>query len=148
MTGTNQGQLLTYDLPEGSVGQVPRIRTTKRDFLKSGSQAPITQLQAVPELNILLSVADAQVHVHDLETLSSMYVLEQSKGTVFFAADLMVRGLPKADTHRRSDARAKLPRDRLALQICCAMKKRLKIYNIDLQRKPSLVKVRVHIYAP
>ena len=83
MTGTNQGQLLTYDLPEGSVGQVPRIRTTKRDFLKSGSQAPITQLQAVPELNILLSVADAQVHVHDLETLSSMYVLEQSKGTVF-----------------------------------------------------------------
>ncbi|EGD80975.1 hypothetical protein PTSG_01557 [Salpingoeca rosetta] len=130
LVGTSQGQLLVYDLPEGSVGAVPSLRLTKKDFLKTSRKPPISQLLAVPELNILLCLADTYVHVHDLTTFTSLYTIERSKGTLLFAADLHVRGMPQADTHRLSETRSTLPVDRLTLQLCCIVKRRFFVFEV------------------
>eukprot|EP01147_Barroeca_monosierra_P008252 gene8252-840_t len=130
LVGTSQGQLLVYDLPEGSVGAVPSLRLTKKDFLKTSRKPPISQLHAVPELNLLLCLADAYVHVHELSSFTSLCVLEKSKGSLFFAADLKVRGDAAADVHRRSGICRSIPADRLDLRVCCVVKRRLQVFEL------------------
>lgn len=146
LVGTSQGQLLVYDLPEGSVGAVPSLRLTKKDFLKTSRKPPISQLHAVPELNLLLCLADAYVHVHELSSFTSLCVLEKSKGSLFFAADLKVRGDAAADVHRRSGICRSIPADRLDLRVCCVVKRRLQVFELRAGGSFQHIKVKYQFF--
>jgi hypothetical protein len=94
------------------------------DTKKSFSKKPATQLHVVRELNLLLSLSDNCIQVHDLATLSPRKSLEKTRGCVYFSADLQVSGDVKADTHRLSEAR-KGPWQNLTLRLAAVMKRKI-----------------------
>eukprot|EP00698_Gefionella_okellyi_P005598 TRINITY_DN15092_c0_g1_i1.p1 TRINITY_DN15092_c0_g1~~TRINITY_DN15092_c0_g1_i1.p1 ORF type:complete len:831 (+),score=191.74 TRINITY_DN15092_c0_g1_i1:60-2552(+) len=86
LLGTVEGALLVYgvDLTDEEGVQQPQILKA----LKTFSKKPITQLCAVEQLNILVSLSGEAVSVHDLTTFDLRFTLAKSKGAVVFAVDL------------------------------------------------------------
>lgn len=151
--GTNQGQLVVYECPRTPAGEKPQAKllSTKKvrwftdwtkivsidltpasflpqDFLMNGKKAQITQLLVVPEFEVLLSLADNMVYVHDLKQYSLLTSLETTKGATLFAADVQIRGNVSADTHPRSAAR-NAPREVLVLRLAVVVKKKIICYE-------------------
>lgn len=99
-----------------------------QDFLNNGRKSSITQLLVVPEFNLLLSLADSSIYVHTLDSFRCLTCVDNSKGTLSFAADVQVKGSAYADTHPTSAAR-KQPREALALRLCCVLKRKLAVFE-------------------
>ena len=81
-----------------------------QDFLNNGRKSSITQLLVVPEFNLLLSLADSSIYVHTLDSFRCLTCVDNSKGTLSFAADVQVKGSAYADTHPTSAARPETKR--------------------------------------
>lgn len=93
-------------------------------------QRPITQLSVVEEFNLLLSLSDGVLYIHDLTTLapSGRGKLED-RGITLFAFDVQLAGDLTADTHWMSeDRRSARPTD-LVLRLCVVVKKRIITYR-------------------
>lgn len=90
LVGTSKGQLLIYELTSMAYGSSasPRIWQSKKEFVRNAGA--ITQLDVIPELNLLLSVVESVVHFHALDTFEYKGALPSSKGTLNFVSDLQV----------------------------------------------------------
>lgn len=104
-------------------------------------KAAITQLLVVPEFDLLISLADSIIYVHTLDNFRCLTCVDNSKGTLSFAADVQVKGSAYADTHPTSAAR-KQPREALALRLCCVLKRKLAVFEWREDNTFHALKVR------
>ena len=73
------------------------IDVTLEKSNRSFSKRPIQQLFVSAELNILISLSDGSITVHDLFTFQTITMLQKARGATLFAADLEVKlSLPSA----------------------------------------------------
>eukprot|EP00047_Mylnosiga_fluctuans_P005237 m.239225 g.239225 ORF g.239225 m.239225 type:complete len:847 (-) comp13451_c0_seq1:124-2664(-) len=118
--GTSKGQLLVYNV----VLQDNKYNMDLVETKKAFSKKPVTQLHVVRELNLLISLSDNVIQVHDLTTFTLRRTIEKSRGCVSFSADLQIVGQPKADTHRLSALR-KQPGTNLTLRLAAVLKRKI-----------------------
>ncbi|XP_066141377.1 vam6/Vps39-like protein [Euwallacea fornicatus] len=83
LVGTRQGHLFMYTLEK----KEPKCELTLMRQSKSFSKKPILQLEVIPEQDLLLSLSDCIVQLHDINALSlnTLDVIQKSKGATFFA---------------------------------------------------------------
>eukprot|EP01134_Creolimax_fragrantissima_P006038 CFRG6038T1 len=116
LLGTAKGQLLQYSLNAQGTGKedlTVRLLDTKRSFAKRA----ITQLECIPELNLLLSLSDGFVMVHDLHSLAERSQITRTRGTMQFAISLTM-----------DDTKGMQPPHPI-LRLCCIMKKQLLVLH-------------------
>ncbi|KAK0570235.1 Vacuolar morphogenesis protein 6 [Tilletia horrida] len=117
--GSAQGNLTIYRLNEGP--DVPQDQ--QASFLetrKAFSRRAIEKLAAIKEANLLVSLSDGQVCLHDLADLSAATPLPQTKGALDFAMDSSIQrkvapaaaAVSAATAYRPSSGSATLPRSR------------------------------------
>ncbi|XP_055878560.1 vam6/Vps39-like protein [Biomphalaria glabrata] len=101
LVGTKQGVLLLYKVikqkSRGTNGEVKFDVTLDRSN-KSFAKKPITQLAAVPELFLLISLSDNVISVHDLTNFQQICCVQKTKGATLFAVDVQ-----KRETHTGID---------------------------------------------
>ncbi|KAH9489099.1 Vam6/Vps39-like protein [Bulinus truncatus] len=91
LVGTKQGVLLLYKVikqrSRGASGETKFDINLDRSN-KSFAKKPITQLAAIPELFILISLSDNVISVHDLATFTLICCVQKTKGANLFAVDV------------------------------------------------------------
>ncbi|KAK7506799.1 hypothetical protein BaRGS_00001650, partial [Batillaria attramentaria] len=87
LVGTKQGHLLQYKITRNPPGEPKKYHTDLERSNKSFSKKPITQVVAVPELFILISLSDNVISVHDLVTFNLITCVNKTKGATLFAVD-------------------------------------------------------------
>lgn len=55
---------------------------------KQFSKKPVTQIETVPELKIVITLSDGLIHINNLDDLSIYQVLQKTKGATCFATNL------------------------------------------------------------
>lgn len=58
---------------------------------KQFSKKPVAQIQAVPELKIIISLCDGLIHVNGLDDLSIFQVIQKTRGATCFATNLQTQ---------------------------------------------------------
>jgi len=85
LVGTNKGVLLQYKVSKGSTNKLEvQLERSNKSFAKK----PITQLAAIPDLFILISLSDNVISVHDLTSLTLINCVNKTKGAALFAVDV------------------------------------------------------------
>lgn len=87
LVGTKQGHLLQYRITRNPPSEAKKYHTDLERSNKSFSKKPITQVAAVPELFILISLSDNVISVHDLVTFNLITTVNKTKGATLFAVD-------------------------------------------------------------
>nr|CAG4643717.1 EOG090X0131 [Lepidurus arcticus] len=94
LVGTKQGHLLMYSVLQG-VSSPLLSSSTKCEVQLNGSnkyfsKKPIVQLQVVPEHQILISLSDNVISVHDLSIFNFPLIttIQKSRGATLFALDV------------------------------------------------------------
>ncbi|XP_022091314.1 vam6/Vps39-like protein [Acanthaster planci] len=113
LVGTKQGHLLVYSVTAG-IGNLSFKVDLLKSF-KSFSKRPIQQLACIPELQILISLSDAVINVHDLNHFSQITSIAKTKGATLFAIDLQ-----KLTTESGSST--------YNLRLCVAVKRKLQLF--------------------
>lgn len=96
LIGTGSGQLLEYDIKEPLVAddnEVPEVTLSKT--IKTFSKRPIEQLDIIKEIDVLVSLSDGLVSLHDLHTFELRMALGKTKGANLFAVQTMVEMSPE-----------------------------------------------------
>lgn len=88
LVGTKQGVLLQYKVQKNRGRGDNKFDVLLDRSTKSFAKKPITQLAAVPELFILISLADNVISVHDLASFSLITCVQKTKGANLFAIDV------------------------------------------------------------
>lgn len=91
LVGTKQGHLLVYTVKTtspGSTGNSFEVSLERSN--KSFAKKPISQLSAVPECHILISLSDNVISVHDLSVYTQITCINKTRGATLFAIDLQV----------------------------------------------------------
>ncbi|CAG5133152.1 unnamed protein product, partial [Candidula unifasciata] len=97
LVGTNKGVLLQYKVSRSKTKGDAKFEVLLERSNKSFSKKPITQLAAVPELFILISLSDNVISVHDLTTFSLVTCVNKTKGANLFAIDVQKRQTQKGE---------------------------------------------------
>jgi hypothetical protein len=108
LVGTQEGHLLVYDVCNTETNKTKTTPSPKMSFQAFGKRS-ISQLTAVAEHSILISLLDGCVCVHSLPSFQPLAQLKNTKGALFYRED---RGLAS---------------DRL-LRLCVVLKHKLLIY--------------------
>jgi len=90
LVGTNKGHLLVYDIHEDdetSNHGVKKFEVELQRSNKAFGRKPIMQLVVVEEFNIIVSLSDGCVNVHDFNTYNQKQSFPRSKGVTFFSID-------------------------------------------------------------
>ncbi|XP_005090680.1 vam6/Vps39-like protein [Aplysia californica] len=94
LVGTRQGVLLQYKVTKNGNNKLDvQLERSNKSFAKK----PITQLAAVPELFILISLSDNVISVHDLTSLTLITCVSKTKGATLFAIDVKKRQTANGD---------------------------------------------------
>ncbi|CAO3612687.1 unnamed protein product [Cunninghamella echinulata] len=91
LIGTGVGHLLEYDIKEPLVAddnEVPEV--TLVNTHKTFSRRPIEQLDIIKEIDVLVSLSDGLISLHDLRTFELRMPLGKTKGANLFAVQTMV----------------------------------------------------------
>ncbi|XP_071079249.1 vam6/Vps39-like protein isoform X1 [Haliotis cracherodii] len=88
LVGTKQGHLLQYKIKRSTRVQEKKFEVTLERSNKSFSKKPITQLAAIPEHYILISLSDNVISVHDLQSFGLVTCVSKTKGATLFATDV------------------------------------------------------------
>ncbi|XP_041353642.1 vam6/Vps39-like protein [Gigantopelta aegis] len=99
LVGTKQGHLLQYKIKRSTRVTDKRFDVTLERSNKSFAKKPITQLAAVPELFILISLSDNVISVHDLTTFNLVTCVARTKGATLFAIDVQKVKSQTGDVH-------------------------------------------------
>ncbi|PVD26341.1 hypothetical protein C0Q70_14012 [Pomacea canaliculata] len=91
LVGTKQGHLLQYRITRNQSADSKKYHTDLERSHKSFSKKPITQVVAVPEQYILISLSDNVISVHDLTTFNLITCVNKTKGATLFAVDCQPR---------------------------------------------------------
>ncbi|XP_033637094.1 vam6/Vps39-like protein isoform X1 [Asterias rubens] len=113
LVGTKQGHLLVYSVTGGQ-----GVSSYKVDLLKSFksfSKKPIQQLACIPELQILISLSDTIINVHDLNQFSHITSIAKTKGATLFAIDLQKLSTDSGNVTYN-------------LRLCVAVKRKLQLF--------------------
>ncbi|XP_054155821.1 vam6/Vps39-like protein [Oppia nitens] len=91
IVGTKQGHLLMYkfEIRRNSLNEIkPEIHLLRSN--KAFAKKPIVQIEAVPDLRILVSLSDTVISVHNLDqmTFPLMTCVSKSKGSSLFVLDV------------------------------------------------------------
>ncbi|KAB7505483.1 Vam6/Vps39-like protein [Armadillidium nasatum] len=87
VVGTKQGHLLMYSINSDSTSRM-KINLLRSN--KNFSRKPITQIAVVPEHQILISLSDQMISIHDLTVFNFplLSTLQETKGAVAFDLDI------------------------------------------------------------
>ncbi|ORY95714.1 CNH domain-domain-containing protein [Syncephalastrum racemosum] len=91
LIGTSVGHLLEYDIKEPLVAddnEVPEVTLVQTH--KAFSKKPVEQLDIIKEIDVLVSLSDGLVSLHDLRTFELRMALGRTKGANLFAIQTMV----------------------------------------------------------
>ncbi|GLV35804.1 Vacuolar protein sorting 39 [Carabus blaptoides fortunei] len=115
LVGTRQGHLLMYNV-------VPRASDQKHDvqlmrYNKTFSKKPIQQLEVIPEYNLLVSLTDNVISVHDINSINfpQKCQIQKTRGATLFTLD----------TKKEISLTEKLT---VVIRMCVAVKRKLQIY--------------------
>ncbi|XP_071480649.1 vam6/Vps39-like protein [Diadema antillarum] len=111
LVGTKPGHLLVYSITGGQHG------TFKVDLLKSFksfSKKPIQQLECIPEMQIVISLSDAVINVHELNHFTPITSIAKTKGATLFSTD-MQKGNSGGGVH-------------FTLKLCVAVRRKLQLF--------------------
>lgn len=114
LVGTKEGHLLQYRAKKTRTGEAKYEVTLERSN-KAFSKKPISQLFAVPELFLLISLSDNVVSVHDLTTFGLITTLSRTRGASQFAVDIQRHVSLSGETQA-------------TVQMCVATKKKLQLF--------------------
>eukprot|EP00049_Salpingoeca_infusionum_P022516 m.7269 g.7269 ORF g.7269 m.7269 type:complete len:892 (+) comp5230_c0_seq2:154-2829(+) len=120
--GTSVGQLVWYHFPPND--NSARMEGSKRSFIESHSS--MTQLKVVPELSLIITLADSYIHVHDLAERFQITKVQKTKNTLYFSHSVGLKGIARAPTPQEL---ATATRDQLLLRLCCVMKRKYAIFE-------------------
>jgi hypothetical protein len=107
LVGTNKGVLLQYKVLKTKGKGEAKFEVQLERSNKSFSKKPITQLAAVPELYILISLSDNVISVHDLTTFTLVTCVNKTKGANLFAVDVQKRQSPQGEVYLRMGVASK-----------------------------------------
>ncbi|XP_075223274.1 vacuolar protein sorting 39 [Lycorma delicatula] len=114
LVGTKAGHLLMFNL-SSRVGESKREVQLLR-YNKAFSKKPILQLSVVPEHDILISLSDSVISVHNLSNnFDLIKTFQQTKGASVFTLDIQK---PKSLTGGTA----------VTVRLCVAVKKKLQFY--------------------
>ncbi|XP_046859484.1 vam6/Vps39-like protein [Xenia sp. Carnegie-2017] len=116
LVGTRPGHLLVYNIKDGSGDK--RFEVQLKRSNKLFSKKPILQMVVVCEFNLLISLSDNVVSVHDLESFTLKYVLNKTRGATVFAVDVQ--------KHKKSTVFDPTPT--FTLRMCVSVRKRLLLF--------------------
>ena len=116
LVGTRPGHLLVYFIKDGTGDQ--RFDVQLKRSNKLFSKKPILQMAVVPEFNLLISLSDNVVSIHDLDSFTLKCVLNKTRGATFFAVDLQ--------KHKKSTVFDPTPT--FTLRMCVCVRKRLMLF--------------------
>ncbi|KAJ4921085.1 hypothetical protein JOQ06_021932 [Pogonophryne albipinna] len=108
LVGTKPGHLLLYRIKKDA--GTNRFEVTLEKSNKNFSKK-IQQLYVVSKYNILISLLENNIHVHDLLTFQQITVLSKAKGATLFACDLQLTSTGEE-----------------RLRMCVAVKKKIQMY--------------------
>ncbi|XP_010778945.1 vam6/Vps39-like protein [Notothenia coriiceps] len=108
LVGTKPGHLLLYRIKKDA--GTNRFEVTLEKSNKNFSKK-IQQLYVVSKYNILVSLLENNIHVHDLLTFQQITVLSKAKGATLFACDLQLTSTGEE-----------------RLRMCVAVKKKIQMY--------------------
>ncbi|KAL9957718.1 hypothetical protein ACROYT_G034654 [Oculina patagonica] len=117
LVGTRQGHLLLYGVKDGTGDS--RFEVELRSSNKLFSKKPILQLAVVEQLNLLISLSDNVISVHNLETFALKFTLHKTKGATVFAVDIK----------ERKQSSVFDPSPPLELKLCVAVKRKLQLFS-------------------
>ncbi|XP_014671052.1 PREDICTED: vam6/Vps39-like protein [Priapulus caudatus] len=86
LVGTKQGHLLMYCITPHQGDQKFEVRLLRSN--KHFSKRPIIQMEVVPELQILISLSDAVISVHDLTVFNLITTINKTRGASVFTLDV------------------------------------------------------------
>lgn len=112
LVGTRECHLLQYRIKkkQGESKFDVQLERSNKNFAKK----PITQLSAVPQLHILISLSDNVVSVHDLMTFNLINCINKTKGANLFAIDVQTqKSLSGEENH--------------VLRMCVSVRKKLQV---------------------
>lgn len=130
LVGTRQGHLLLYGVLDGTGDN--RFDVELRSSNKLFSKKPISQLAVVEQLNLLISLSDSVVSVHNLETFAHKFTLHKTKGASVFAVDIK----------ERKQSSVFDPSPALELKLCVSVKRKLQLFswrNGEFQEREDLL---------
>lgn len=120
LIGTKQGNLLVYTLSaRGTADDLKfdvNLETSNRSFAKK----PIVQLEAVPELNLLISLSDNMINVHNLNLQTNTPPIEcpalsKCRGCTLFAVNVQKQQSLTGEVT-------------ITVMLCAAVRRRLELF--------------------
>lgn len=117
LVGTRQGHLLLYSVKDGSGDN--KFEVELRSSNKLFSKKAIAQLAVVEQLNLLISLSDSVVSVHNLETFALKFNLHKTKGATVFAVNIK----------ERKQSSVFDPSPALELKLCVSVKRKLQLFT-------------------
>ncbi|XP_072024948.1 vam6/Vps39-like protein [Amphiura filiformis] len=112
LVGTKPGHLLVYSVTGGHGSQNFKVDLLKS--FKSFSKKPIQQLACVPELQILISLSDNVINVHDLAQFNQITSIGKTRGATLFSIDLQKPSSKSGGNY--------------GLKLCVAVKRKLQLF--------------------
>lgn len=91
LLGTREGVLLQYKVNKSKNRGDNKFEVQVERSNKAFAKKSITQLAAVPELFILISLSDNVISVHDLVSFNLITCVHKTKGASLFAVDVQKR---------------------------------------------------------
>lgn len=89
---TKQGHLMKYRFASKRNVQLSsselEVEVDLIDSNKQFSKKPVTQVETVPELKIIITLSDGLIHINDLDDLSIYQIIQKTKGATCFATNL------------------------------------------------------------
>ncbi|KAJ2960262.1 hypothetical protein NQZ79_g4423 [Umbelopsis isabellina] len=114
LIGTGTGQLLVYEVKEPLVaGTEEQPVVTLVDTKKNFSRRPIDQIDIIKEIEVLVTLSDGVVSLHDMRTYELRMTLGKTKGADLFTLQTLVEmneedGIPMLMTRLAVAVRKKL----------------------------------------
>lgn len=111
LVATKQGHLLVYKIEENKIN----LDKTNKGF----GNKPITQIEVIPDVQILLTLYDNTVNVHDLThpNFKILTPISRTKGATLFALDIQKQKTLTGELQ-------------CTIRMCVAVKRRLQLYYL------------------
>ncbi|KAK7863279.1 hypothetical protein R5R35_005325 [Gryllus longicercus] len=115
LVGTKQGHLLMYSVCYREADTKHEVQLLR--YNKNFSKKPIQQLAVVPEYQLLISLSDNIICVHDISIINfpAVNVVQKSRGATLFALDIKKYTSLTGETS-------------VTVRLCVAVKRKLQLY--------------------
>lgn len=115
LIGTREGHLLMYNVPS-VLDDNHKLELLRHS--KNFNKKRITQIDVVPEYNLLIILTDNIVCIHDLNSpnFQQLYQLQKTRGATLFALDIKPNQIVNGE-------------NQTVVHLCVAVKRKLQLYN-------------------